>query len=311
MVAAIAGDNAARGALGSSQIDIDPHTLDLKPPEQEFCVVEADFSQQCAIAGIAAGQNAVIHGPPGTGKSQTITNLIATLVAEGKTVLFVAEKRAALEVVQQRQEKEWPRPSLHGPAWSRTQPQEGYGITRLTMLGLNSSLDEMALKNPELKAVCGGNPQQLRGGVQEAGRGPSEGRQGPGTQAPRRAHHSGHERPPGARGNHQARSGEEDAVQASPSGLPRGYGGDDRRLPVLDGESSLLPNSSIPLSGLITSSLTSISDSPRRCYPRRDAGKYVIVAGDNKQLPPTGFFAGGVSEDDATVRRWRLKASWT
>jgi predicted ATP-dependent serine protease len=43
-----------------------------------------------------------VHGPPGTGKSQTITNLIATLTANGKTVLFVAEKRAALEVVMNR-----------------------------------------------------------------------------------------------------------------------------------------------------------------------------------------------------------------
>jgi very-short-patch-repair endonuclease len=102
VVAAIAGDNRSRGRLGSAQISVDAKGLDSKPPEQEFCVIEADSSQQCAIAGIAAGQNAVIHGPPGTGKSQTITNLIATLVASGKKVLFVAEKRAALEVVQQR-----------------------------------------------------------------------------------------------------------------------------------------------------------------------------------------------------------------
>lgn len=105
VVAAIAGDNQARGRLGSSQVEVNPRSLDAKPPDQEFCVVEADSSQQCAIAGIAAGQNAVVHGPPGTGKSQTITNLIATLVADGKTVLFVAEKRAALEVVQQRLER--------------------------------------------------------------------------------------------------------------------------------------------------------------------------------------------------------------
>jgi hypothetical protein len=104
-VAAIAGDNEARGHLGSAQVSIDPRELDSRPPDQEFCVVEADSSQQCAIAGIALGQHAVIHGPPGTGKSQTITNLIATLVANGKKVLFVAEKRAALEVVQQRLEK--------------------------------------------------------------------------------------------------------------------------------------------------------------------------------------------------------------
>lgn len=64
--------------------------------------MEADSSQQCAIAGITAGQSAVVHGPPGTGKSQTITNLIATLTASGKKILFVAEKRAALEVVMSR-----------------------------------------------------------------------------------------------------------------------------------------------------------------------------------------------------------------
>jgi very-short-patch-repair endonuclease len=104
-VAAIAGDNEARGRLGSAQASVDPRELDSRPPDQEFCVVEADSSQQCAIAGIALGQHAVIHGPPGTGKSQTITNLIATLIANGKKVLFVAEKRAALEVVQQRLEK--------------------------------------------------------------------------------------------------------------------------------------------------------------------------------------------------------------
>ncbi len=105
VIAAIAGDNLARGRLGASQVEVNPRSLDETSPEQEFCVVEADSSQQCAIAGIAAGQNAVVHGPPGTGKSQTITNLIATLVANGKTVLFVAEKRAALEVVQQRLER--------------------------------------------------------------------------------------------------------------------------------------------------------------------------------------------------------------
>jgi very-short-patch-repair endonuclease len=102
VVAAIAGDNAARRKLGSSQIVTDPASLDRILPENEFAVVEADSSQQCAIAGISAGQCAVVHGPPGTGKSQTITNLIATLTANGKKVLFVAEKRAALEVVMNR-----------------------------------------------------------------------------------------------------------------------------------------------------------------------------------------------------------------
>jgi very-short-patch-repair endonuclease len=102
VVAAIAGDNGARRILGNSQISTDPTTLDAILPENEYAVVEADSSQQCAIFGIKAGQSAVVHGPPGTGKSQTITNLIATLAAHGKKVLFVAEKRAALEVVMNR-----------------------------------------------------------------------------------------------------------------------------------------------------------------------------------------------------------------
>ena len=102
VVAAIAGDNNARGKLSASHVGTDPRTLDAISPENEFAVVEADSSQQCAIAGVAAGQSAVIHGPPGTGKSQTITNLIATLTASGKKILFVAEKRAALEVVMNR-----------------------------------------------------------------------------------------------------------------------------------------------------------------------------------------------------------------
>jgi hypothetical protein len=102
VVAAIAGDAAARAQLSMSQVEVDPKRLDLVPPDLEFAVMEADSSQQTAISGIVAGQSAVIHGPPGTGKSQTITNLIATLAANGKKLLFVAEKRAALEVVMNR-----------------------------------------------------------------------------------------------------------------------------------------------------------------------------------------------------------------
>jgi hypothetical protein len=65
----------------------------------------ADSSQQRAIAAVLADQSRVIHGPPGTGKSQTITNLIASLAAVGRRSLFVAEKKAALEVVKRRLEE--------------------------------------------------------------------------------------------------------------------------------------------------------------------------------------------------------------
>jgi very-short-patch-repair endonuclease/DNA polymerase III delta prime subunit len=71
-------------------------------PEQTSQVTNADSSQLRAILAVSRGNNLVLEGPPGTGKSQTITNLIAQALSEGKTVLFVAEKMAALEVVYRR-----------------------------------------------------------------------------------------------------------------------------------------------------------------------------------------------------------------
>jgi hypothetical protein len=65
-------------------------------------VIDCDSSQSLVIEEAARGRNLVIQGPPGTGKSQTITNLIAAAVSSGKTILFVAEKMAALEVVKRR-----------------------------------------------------------------------------------------------------------------------------------------------------------------------------------------------------------------
>lgn len=64
----------------------------------------ADASQLYAIQAACNGESFVLHGPPGTGKSQTITSLIANALAKGQSVLFVAEKMAALEVVQKRLE---------------------------------------------------------------------------------------------------------------------------------------------------------------------------------------------------------------
>lgn len=64
----------------------------------------ADASQLYAIEAACKGESFVLHGPPGTGKSQTITSLIANALSQGKSVLFVAEKMAALEVVQKRLE---------------------------------------------------------------------------------------------------------------------------------------------------------------------------------------------------------------
>lgn len=64
--------------------------------------MDADPSQIAVIEDVKSGRNLVVQGPPGTGKSQTITNIIAESLAAGKTVLFVSEKMAALEVVKSR-----------------------------------------------------------------------------------------------------------------------------------------------------------------------------------------------------------------
>ena len=65
-------------------------------------VLDADSSQNYAINAVLAGQSLIVKGPPGTGKSQTIANLIASLIARGRKVLFVAEKRAAIDAVTKR-----------------------------------------------------------------------------------------------------------------------------------------------------------------------------------------------------------------
>ncbi len=86
---------------------LEPRPLDAgrragMPLEDRYLVVPADASQVAAIARARDGESLVIQGPPGTGKSQTITNLIADFVAEGKRVLFVCQKRAAIDVVHAR-----------------------------------------------------------------------------------------------------------------------------------------------------------------------------------------------------------------
>jgi len=79
-----------------AQIDSYIHAQDL------LHVADSDSSQSIAVHEARIGRNLVIQGPPGTGKSQTIANIIATAIADGKTVLFVAEKMVALGVVKNR-----------------------------------------------------------------------------------------------------------------------------------------------------------------------------------------------------------------
>lgn len=87
-----------REPLMSDELSIDAHI----EPAEMLHIVDSDSSQTLAVHDVRRGRDLVIQGPPGTGKSQTIANVIASAVADGKTVLFVAEKMAALEVVKRR-----------------------------------------------------------------------------------------------------------------------------------------------------------------------------------------------------------------
>ncbi len=81
----------------------EPMEIGARVPETGVLLpIAADASQLYAIEAAERGESFVLHGPPGTGKSQTITAMIANALAQGKTVLFVAEKMAALSVVERR-----------------------------------------------------------------------------------------------------------------------------------------------------------------------------------------------------------------
>lgn len=100
LVAAIAGDPVAQQLVSAGPDGDEPASTD--DPADDYSVLDADSSQRSAIEAVLAGRSLVIHGPPGTGKSQTIANLIAAMVARGRKVLFVAEKRAAIDAVLSR-----------------------------------------------------------------------------------------------------------------------------------------------------------------------------------------------------------------
>lgn len=99
IIAAIVGEHEPIQA-SESLIGFD-HDRNIRPIDT-FQVVDADSSQQDAILLSKQGVSFVLQGPPGTGKSQTITNIISEAIADGKKVLFVSEKMAALQVVYNR-----------------------------------------------------------------------------------------------------------------------------------------------------------------------------------------------------------------
>ncbi len=118
----------------------------------------ADSSQMVAIAQAAAGQSFVLHGPPGTGKSQTITNMIANALYNGKSVLFVAEKMAALSVVQKRLAKIGLDPfclELHSNKTNKSS----------VLSELNKALEIGKIKSPEEYEATANRLAELKSGL--------------------------------------------------------------------------------------------------------------------------------------------------
>jgi very-short-patch-repair endonuclease len=102
LAAALSGDLEAAERVRSSTDGVTEEMPDYEPVDSEYLVLDADASQSYVVNAALAGRNLVVQGPPGTGKSQTIANIIATSVAAGRSVLFVAQKRAAVSAVLDR-----------------------------------------------------------------------------------------------------------------------------------------------------------------------------------------------------------------
>jgi hypothetical protein len=100
IVRRIAGDKSIDMVQDSlpEEKDVDQ----IESPEKTFQVLDADSSQRICIDYALLGQSFVMQGPPGTGKSQTVANIISECIARGRSVLFVSDKMAALDVVYNR-----------------------------------------------------------------------------------------------------------------------------------------------------------------------------------------------------------------
>ena len=130
-------------AVEQEENPLAPTDLDERIAPDDLAIpLSADSSQMLAIAEAAKGKSFVLHGPPGTGKSQTITNLIANALYHGKSVLFVAEKMAALNVVQHRLES-------IGLALFCLELHSNKASKSSVLSQLNKSLEVGRIKHPE------------------------------------------------------------------------------------------------------------------------------------------------------------------
>ncbi len=129
--------------------------LDEKYPAGEIALpIEADSSQFEAICAAVEDKSFILHGPPGTGKSQTITNIIANALYKGKKVLFVAEKMAALQVVQHRLESIGIAPfclELHSNKTKKTNVLEQ--LKRTTEVTKRKSKEEYRIEAEQINAL--------------------------------------------------------------------------------------------------------------------------------------------------------------
>ena len=105
LLAAISGDNQSIQDINEIGNEESLWELSNLNPVAENLIFPADSTQHQAISAVLGGKSVVIQGPPGSGKSQTIANLIAEAVAKNKRILFVAEKRAAIDAVVDRLER--------------------------------------------------------------------------------------------------------------------------------------------------------------------------------------------------------------
>ncbi|TCC55116.1 DUF3320 domain-containing protein [Kribbella pittospori] len=96
------GDSAPSAGDYSFEVIEDDELDRVVEPEKLMSILDADSTQRRCIIAARDGRSFVVDGPPGTGKSQTIANIICELIATDKTVLFVSEKAAALDVVRNR-----------------------------------------------------------------------------------------------------------------------------------------------------------------------------------------------------------------
>lgn len=101
-MSSLCGDSQIIQSDDIIRADDEDNVDDFLTEEEDYTILDADESQLRAIKAVVDGKHLVVHGPPGTGESQTIANLIANLLARGKKVLFVCEKQVALDVVYNR-----------------------------------------------------------------------------------------------------------------------------------------------------------------------------------------------------------------